>query len=290
MADGVEGAIRGGVQAPQRHDSAHKHVTGAADYTDDIPEPVGTLHAWLGLAGKAHAEIAGMDLAAVRAAPGVVGVLTAADIPGVNDVSPTGKHDDPVLAEGRVEFHGQPMFAVIAETRDLARRAAALAKIDYQGLPHVTDVAEAVAAGYPFVTEPLKLARGEVGPALDAAAHRITGRMRVGGQDHFYLESHIAFAVPGEDDEVTVYSSTQHPSEVQHMVAHVLGVPSNAVTVMLRTVLPQASLVVRPTSARRRMARSTSASCMKWNWTFCRVVTWPYPRDCSVATSASASS
>ncbi len=234
MADGMAGSIRGGVNSPQRHDSAHKHVTGAADYTDDIPEPVGTLHAWLGLAGRAHAEITGMDFDAVRAAPGVVGVLTAADIPGVNDVSPTGKHDDPVFADGRVEFHGQPVFAVVAETRDLGRRAAALAKVDYRVLPHVTDVAEAVEAGYPFVTEPLKLERGEVGPALEAAQHRLSGRMRVGGQDHFYLESHIAFALPGEDDEVTVYSSTQHPSEVQHMVAHVLGVPSNAVTVIVR--------------------------------------------------------
>ena len=149
-------------------------------------------------------------------------------------MSPVGKHDDPVFAEGKVEFHGQPMFAVIAETRDAARRAATLAKVEYRDLPHVTDVAAAVEADYPFVTEPLKLERGEVAPAMAAAPHRLKGRMRVGGQDHFYLEGMIAFAVPGEDDEVTVYSSTQHPSEVQHMVAHVLGVPSNAVTIIVR--------------------------------------------------------
>ena len=122
-----ETEIRGGVHTELRHDSAHKHVTGLAEYTDDIIEPGGTLHAYLGLADKAHAEIVAMDLDAVRAAAGVVGVLTAADIPH-NDVSPVGKHDDPVLAEGKVEFHGQPIFAVIAETRELARRAATLAK------------------------------------------------------------------------------------------------------------------------------------------------------------------
>ncbi|HVL21350.1 MAG TPA: xanthine dehydrogenase molybdopterin binding subunit [Amaricoccus sp.] len=227
-------AIRGGVHLAQRHDSAHKHVTGLAEYTDDIPEPAGTLHAYLGLSDRAHAEIVSIDLDAVRAAPGVVGVLTAADVPGHNDISPVGKHDDPLFAEGKVEFHGQQMFAVIAETREQARRAAKLAKVEYRDLPFVTDVAEAMKADYPFVTEPLKLERGEVAPAMAAAPHRLKGVMRVGGQDHFYLEGMIAFAIPGEDDEVTVYSSTQHPSEVQHMVAHVLGVPSNAVTIIVR--------------------------------------------------------
>jgi len=236
MPDTLELAetIRGGVHVEQRHDSAHKHVTGLAEYTDDIAEPVGTLHAYLGLADRAHAEIVAIDLDAVRAAPGVVDVLTAVDIPGRNDISPTGKHDDPVLAEDKVEFHGQPLFAVIAETRDAARRAATLAKVEYKPLPHVTDVAEAIEANYPCVTEPLKLERGDVAAAMAAAPYRIKARMRVGGQDHFYLEGMIAFAVPGEDDDVTVYSSTQHPSEVQHMVAHVLGVPSNAVTVIVR--------------------------------------------------------
>jgi xanthine dehydrogenase large subunit len=228
-----EATIRGGVHSEQRHDSAHKHVTGAAEYTDDIAEPVGTLHAYLGLSDRAHAEIVGMDLDAVRAAPGVVGVLTPADVPH-NDVSAVGKNDDPVFAEGKVEFHGQPIFAVIAETRDAARRASKLARVEYRDLPHVTDVAEAVAADYPFVTAPLKLERGEVGPAMAAAPHRIRAKMRCGGQDHFYLEGQIAFAIPGEDDDVLVYSSTQHPSEVQHMVAHALGIPSNAVTVVVR--------------------------------------------------------
>ncbi|MFA7433918.1 MAG: xanthine dehydrogenase molybdopterin binding subunit [Gemmobacter sp.] len=226
--------IRGGVHVDQRHDSAHKHVTGLADYTDDIPEPEGTLHACLGLSTCAHGEIVSIDLSAVRSAPGVVDVLTAADIPGHNDVSPTGKNDDPVFATGKVEFWGQPLFAVVAETRAAARRAATLAKVEYRELPHVTEVSEAMDAGYPHVTDPLVLARGEVGPAMEAAPRRLSGTLTVGGQDHFYLEGHIAFAIPGEDDEVLVHSSTQHPSEVQHMVAHVLGVTSNAVTIQVR--------------------------------------------------------
>ena len=167
-------------------------------------------------------------------APGVVGVLTDADIPGHNDVSPVGKNDDPVFAVGKTEFHGQPMFAVIAETRDAARRAARLAVVEYRDLPFVIDVAEAEKAGYPLVTEPLKLERGDIAEGFRNSKHVLSGEMRIGGQDHFYLEGMIALAIPGEDDEVTIHSSTQHPSEVQHIVGHVMGVPSNAINVIVR--------------------------------------------------------
>lgn len=221
------------VHVDRAHDSAHKHVTGEATYIDDIVEPQGILHAYLGLSEVANGNIVSMDLSAVAATPGVVGVLTADDIPGHNDISPTGKQDDPVFAT-RSEFHGQPIFAVIATSRAIARKAASLAKIEYEAQPHVCDVAQAREANYPFVTEPLTLKRGNVDKALAGSANRISGQMRVGGQDHFYLEGHIALAIPGEDEDVTVYSSTQHPSEVQHMVAHVLGVKSHAVTVKLR--------------------------------------------------------
>ena len=226
--------IEGGVHVARQHDSAHKHVTGLAEYIDDMPEPAGTLHGCLGLATQAHAEIVAMNLDAVRAAPGVVAVLTAADVPGVNDISPTGRHDEPVLADGRVDFHGQPIFAVIARTREIARRACALARVEYRPRAAVTDVVEAMEAGYPMVTEPLTLQRGDAAGALAKAPRRIRGEMRIGGQDHFYLEGQIAMAIPGEDEEVTVWSSTQHPSEVQHMVSHALGVASNAVTVQVR--------------------------------------------------------
>ena len=119
----------------QRHDSAHKHVTGQAVYIDDMPEPAGTLHGCLGLGTRRAWRITSIDLSAVRAAPGVVDVLTAKDVPGENDISPTGRHDEPVLADGKVEFHGQPIFCVIAETREQARRACRLAKIEYEELP-----------------------------------------------------------------------------------------------------------------------------------------------------------
>jgi xanthine dehydrogenase large subunit len=230
----VNAEIRGNVHTSERHDSAHKHVTGAAEYTDDIAEPVGTLHACLGLSEIAHGEIINLDFSDALAAPGVVGVLNAEDIPGVNDVSATGRHDDPVFAEKTIEFYGQPLFAVIAETRNAARRAARLVRIEARALPHITDVAEALEADAPVVTDPLKLERGDWQGGLDSAQHRISGTLRIGGQDHFYLEGHIAFALPGEDDEVLIYSSTQHPSEVQHLVSHVLNVPSNAVTVNVR--------------------------------------------------------
>ena len=226
--------ISGGAHTPRKHDSAHKHVTGSADYIDDMAEPAGTVHGYLGLTDRAHARITSLDLDAVRASEGVVAVLTGTDVPGVNDISPSGRNDEPVLATGEVLFHGQPIFAVIAETRELARRAAKKAVIGYEDLPHVTDVRAAIAADYPLVTDPLKLERGDIEAGLAAAPKRLKGAMRIGGQDHFYLEGHIAFAIPGEDDEVTVWSSTQHPSEVQHMVAHALGTVSNAVTVQVR--------------------------------------------------------
>ncbi len=226
--------IRGGVHENERHESGHKHVTGAAEYIDDIPEPAGTLHAYLGLSQRAHAQILSIDFDVVKSAPGVIGVLTADDITGENDVSPAHKHDDPVFATDKVEFHGQPIFAVIAETRDAARRAAAKVKIEYQDLPHVTDVLEAAAANYPLVIDPLKLERGDIAAGFAKAKNILEGEMRIGGQDHFYLEGHISFAIPGEDDEILLYSSTQHPSETQHMVGQVLGVASNAVTINVR--------------------------------------------------------
>lgn len=232
MKDNV--SITGSAHTDRIHDSAIKHVTGRADYTDDIAQPEGTLHAYLGVSDVAHSKLKNIDLSAVLVAPGVVGVLTAEDVPGVNDISPTGLNDEPVFPTDTIQFHGQPLFAVVAETRDAARRAAELAKVDYDELPHALDPIAAQEAGYPHVTAPLKLERGDIEPAFEAAVHRIKAQMQVGGQDHMYLEGHIAFAIPGEDDDVVVHCSTQHPSEAQHMVAHVMGVPYNAVTVNVR--------------------------------------------------------
>ncbi|MGF1593044.1 MAG: xanthine dehydrogenase molybdopterin binding subunit [Kiloniellaceae bacterium] len=228
-----EARIRGGVHSPQRHDSGHKHVAGAAAYVDDLPEPQGLLHLCLGLSTVAHARLRRVDLGAVRAAAGVELVLTAADIPGVNDISPTHRHDEPILAEDKIEYAGQPIFVVAAATRDQARRAARLAEIDYEPLPAVLSFEEAKARGE-MVTEPMTLARGDAAAALAKAPRRLAGRMAVGGQEHFYLEGQIALAIPGEDDDVRVLCSTQHPTEIQSMVAGALGVPANAVTTEVR--------------------------------------------------------
>lgn len=229
-----ETIIRGVAHSDTIHDSAIKHVTGRAEYTDDLAEPSGLIHAYLGLSQCAHGRITGMDFTDTLAQPGVLGVLTAKDLPGVNDVSPTGKHDEPVFADGEVHFWGQPVFAVIAETRDQARRGAHKAKISYDALPHALDPIAAREAGHRYVTEPLTLRRGDAASAMDKAPHRIKRRFEIGGQDHFYLEGQIAMAVPGEDEDVLINVSTQHPTEVQHMVAHVLGVPSHSVVVNVR--------------------------------------------------------
>ncbi|HEY3147146.1 MAG TPA: molybdopterin cofactor-binding domain-containing protein, partial [Dongiaceae bacterium] len=226
-------AIRGGVRNMVAHDSAAKHVAGTAIYVDDIPEPAGTLHAAPGLSARAHARIRSLDLAKVRTAPGVVLVLTAKDIPGTNDVSPIGAGDDPVFAADKVEFHGQALFAVIAESHDAARRAAKLAKVEYDDLPPLLTVDDALREKS-FVLPEHVMKRGDAAVAIARAPHRLKGEFRHGGQEHFYLEGQVSLAVPAEDGDVTVHCSTQHPSEVQHNVAHVLGRPNNAVTIECR--------------------------------------------------------
>lgn len=220
------------VHVSRPHESAHLHVSGRATYTDDIPVVAGTLHAALGLSQKAHARIVAMDLAKVRATPGVVAVLTAGDIPGVNDCGPI-IHDDPVLADGLVQFVGQPMFIVVATSHDTARLAARRAEVQYEELPAVLTAQQARAANQ-SVLPPMKLARGEASTRAARAPHRHEGEMLLGGQEQFYLEGQIAYAVPKDDDGMHVWCSTQHPSEMQHLVAHVLGVHSHNVLVECR--------------------------------------------------------
>jgi xanthine dehydrogenase large subunit len=229
----VHDRIDGGVGEARAHDSATKHVTGAALYIDDIPEPPGTLHVQIGMSTRAHARVLALDLAAVRAVPGVFDVLTAADIPGENDVSPTPTHDDPVFATDLVQYAGQSMFAVVATSRHVARAAARLARVTYEDLPAIITIEQAFAAQH-FLEPPYVMQRGDAAAAIEAAPHRVEGRLELGGQEHFYLEGQAALAVPGEDDDMTIHSSTQHPSEIQHKIAHVLGVPSHSVTVEVR--------------------------------------------------------
>ena len=227
----VEAGLVGSARA---HDSAPKHVAGEALYIDDIAAPEGLLHAYIGTSGIARGRLLKLDLDAVRSAPGVVAVLTASDIPGANDISSTHLHDEPVFATEAVLFHGQPLFAVVAETREQARQAATLAKAEYAEEAPLIDIAAARGAGGRLVTEPLKLERGDVAAALVESPRRLKGSMTIGGQEHFYLEGQVALAIPGEDEDMAVLVSTQHPSEVQHMVAAVLGVGSHAVTIEVR--------------------------------------------------------
>ncbi|MDD2988904.1 MAG: xanthine dehydrogenase molybdopterin binding subunit [Zoogloea sp.] len=203
------------------HESAHLHVTGRATYVDDIPVPAGTLHAALGLSTIAHGRLLKLDLSAVRNAPGVRDVIVAADIPGISDCGPV-KHDDPILCAGEILFHGQPLFAVAADSHDAARRAARLARVDVEALPALL-TAEAAAEAESWVLPPVEVKRGDTPAALAAAPHRLRGTVNLGGQEHFYLEGQIACAIPGEDHSLRLLTSTQHPTEMQHMVAHALG-------------------------------------------------------------------
>ncbi len=225
-------AIAGAVGEAIPHDSSELHVSGEAWYTDDIPEPRGLLHVAVGMSAKAHARITRIDLSAVRAAAGVVEVMTAEDIPGENNCGPVVA-DDPVFAPGLVQYVGQAVFAVAATTVDQARKAARLAVIDYEELEPILDPRSAVEAES-FVLPSRSIKRGDSAAAIANAAHRLKGSLTVGGQDQFYLEGQIAMALPAEDGDLFVLSSTQHPGEIQHLVAAATGRESKDVVVECR--------------------------------------------------------
>ena len=240
------------------HESAHLHVAGAAPYVDDLPELAGTLHAALGLSPVVHGRITSLDVERLRQQPGVVAVLTAADIPGPNDCGPI-VHDDPILAnlswpdlavvadpcerpnfqtgacQGLVRHVGQPVFAVIAHTREQARRAAALAPecLQITPLPAWLGAREGHAQQQ-YVVPPMHLLRGDAAAAMAAAPHRLSGSFSLGGQEQFYLEGQISYAVPQEDGGMLVHCSTQHPSEMQHAVANALRLAAHKVQVSCR--------------------------------------------------------
>ena len=214
------------------HDSAHLHVSGRAAYTDDLPEPRDLLHVAVGMSSQAHARITRMDLGPVRNAPGVIDTCVANEIPGENNCGPIVA-DEPIFATDVAEYAGQALFAVAADSADRARKAARLARIDYQELEPILDPLTAVdQASFVLPTE--QLTRGEPEKALANAAHRLQRRLSLGGQDHFYLEGHIAMAIPQEDRALLVYSSTQHPDEVQHLVAHATARSAKDVVVICR--------------------------------------------------------
>ncbi|HZY20034.1 MAG TPA: xanthine dehydrogenase molybdopterin binding subunit [Ramlibacter sp.] len=214
------------------HESARAQVAGAATYIDDIPELRGTLHAAPILSTVAHGVLRGVDTRAALALPGVRGVLLAGDIPG-DPVLATFVHDEPIFARDTVEHVGQVVGLVVADSVMQARRAARRVVLDIEPLPAVLDARQAHAVQH-YVLPPVVVRRGEPEAALAGAPHRLSGQLEVGGQEHFYLEGQIAYAQPLEQGQWRIHSSTQHPAEVQHWVAHALGLENNAVTVECR--------------------------------------------------------
>ena len=214
---------------PLPHESARGHVTGEALYTDDLVGRFpGILHAWPVLAPHAHAEITALDAGPALAEPGVIATLTAADVPGRNNSGVT-RHDEP-LFPAEVMYHHQPVAWVLGETLEAARRGAARVLVEYRPLAPILTIDDAIAQGS-FHAGPLGISRGDAAAAIAASGHQFHGELRMGGQEHFYLETQCAIARLDESGGIAIYSSTQHPSETQAVAAEVLGVPRHQVTV-----------------------------------------------------------
>ncbi len=216
----------------QPHESARAQVAGAATYVDDIPEVRGTLHAAPILSTVAHGRLLGVDARAALAMPGVVDVILSQDIPG-DPLLAAFAHDEPVFARDTVQHIGQVVGLVVAKSVMEARRAARKVQLQIEALPAILNVHEALKA-QSFVLPPVHVRRGDAAAALQKAPHTLHGTLEVGGQEHFYLEGQVAYALPQEQHQWLVYSSTQHPGEVQHWVAHALGLENNAVRVECR--------------------------------------------------------
>ncbi|MGI9319632.1 MAG: xanthine dehydrogenase molybdopterin binding subunit [bacterium] len=214
------------------HDSARKHVTGEAVYVDDQAPYTGQLYACVGGSNVAHGILKSIDLEQVRSAEGVVDVITASDVPGKLDIGPVFP-GDPLLVESEVEYLGQPLFAVLATSHELARKAAILGQADIEILEPVLDLEQAIEREY-YVRPPHRMQRGDVDSALANSPIRFRGMLQIGGQEHFYLEGQASIAVPEEDGGVTIHTSTQNPTEAQKLVAEVLGIPMNLVNVVTR--------------------------------------------------------
>ena len=222
------------VGQPTAHESAQGHVSGSAQYLDDIPLPADALHIATGFADVASGTIEAVDLDAVRKAPGVVDVVVAADVPGELDVSAVYP-GDLLLANGRIDFHGQPVFAVAATSLRLAQQAARKAKLTVTATPAMLDMKEALAQDAVVLpSRRWQQSLGTAAPVVSSDTHSVSGNLYVRGQEHFYLEGQVALAVPEEDQQMRIYSSTQHPDEVQHTVASVLAIPMHKVRVICR--------------------------------------------------------
>ena len=216
------------------HDSAYKHVSGYAEYTDDIQEPKGTLYGAIGLSKKAHAIIKKIDLTEVKKSKGVISIVTYNDIPGRNDVGPVF-NGDPIFTKNKVEFYGQPLFAVAATSTELARKAVLKAKILYRDLKPIITIKEALNKKN-FLFKPKKIKKGNPSKKIKISKNILKGNFTTGSQEHFYLEGQAAFVIPKEDDNLLVYTSTQHPSETQQLIAKMLNQKSNSVNVVVRRI------------------------------------------------------
>ncbi|KIT17852.1 xanthine dehydrogenase molybdopterin binding subunit [Jannaschia aquimarina] len=216
------------VAKPLPHESARLHVTGAARYTDDVPAPAGCLHLAFGLSEHAAGTLDALNLDAVRAAPGVIAVIGPDDLNPMPDCSPS-LHDEPLLCDGTIHYAGQPLYIVVADSHLAARRAARLHEATVTEADPILTIEQALDAEAWFDGGPRVWGKGDLDAALARAPRRMDGTLEIGGQEHFYLEGQAALALPGEDGEMHVVTSTQHPTEIQHKVADALGVPMHAV-------------------------------------------------------------
>ncbi|OLQ73292.1 xanthine dehydrogenase molybdopterin binding subunit [Photobacterium proteolyticum] len=232
MVARVKRDLKTGVGKSVKHDSASKQVTGEAVYIDDRLEFPNQLHVYARLSTQAHAVITKLDVSPCYEFDGVAIAITSKDIPGQLDIGAI-LPGDPLLADGKVEYYGQPVIAVAANDLETARKAAQAAIIEYEPLPAILDVEEALAKKH-FVTESHQQKRGDSAAALKKAKHILEGDIHIGGQEHFYLETQVSSVMPTEDGGVIVYTSTQNPTEVQKLVGEVLGVPMHKVVIDMR--------------------------------------------------------
>tara|TARA_B100000029_G_scaffold492031_1_gene552850 strand:- start:270 stop:2561 length:2292 start_codon:yes stop_codon:yes gene_type:complete len=222
------------IQEKRSHESAAKHVSGYARYTDDISEPAGTLFGAIGWSKKSHAIIKKIDLEKVIKSEGVVAVVTSKDIPGRNDVGPVFD-GDPIFPKTKVEYFGQPLFAVAAKSTELARQAVLKAKITYKTLKPIVEIKDALKKKS-FVLKEQIIKKGDPIKKIREAANRLKGEFTTGSQEHFALEGQVSFVIPQEDNDFTVFSSTQHPSETQQIIAKMLKQKSNSINVIVRRI------------------------------------------------------
>lgn len=213
------------------HESAHLHVSGKANYVDDIPEIEGTLYAGLGLAEIAHGKIINMDLSAVWQAEGVVSVLTGTELLH-NNCGPVVA-DEPIIATDTVSFFGQVIFVVVAKTYQQAQQASRLAKVTYEALEPILTIEQAIAR-QSWILPPVQITAGDANAKLAVAPYRLQGIAQVGGQEHFYLEGQICYAYPKEEDMLQVLCSTQHPTEMQLLISEAVGYGMHQVSVEVR--------------------------------------------------------